>query len=189
MKFIVCSWLCGVTTIKSTDVQLELSFTWKFLEFVVWTASFRWPSIFLTHLGLTFLLIIIQKSGKYVAKGPMKHLEVLINELDKMAIKLNYIIIYLERGCLTLSAPEFFLRTSATTPNFFLTWRWHRWIWSKVRLNWIYSDKKWFYKKMLQIKTVEQNMLFLMVFYFNRSPVTAMILKSNRSGFLMIHKQ
>ena len=53
-------------------------------------ASFRWPSIFLTHLRLTFLLINIQTSGKYLAKGPTKHLEVLKNELDKMAIKLNY---------------------------------------------------------------------------------------------------
>ena len=37
-----------------------------------------------------FLLINIQKSGKYVAKGSKKHLELLKNELDKMAIKLNY---------------------------------------------------------------------------------------------------
>ena len=28
--------------------------------------------------------------GKYIAKGPKKHLEVLKNELDKRAIKLNY---------------------------------------------------------------------------------------------------
>ena len=33
---------------------------------------------------------LIQKSGKYVAKGPKKRLEVLKNELGKMAIKLNY---------------------------------------------------------------------------------------------------
>ena len=33
---------------------------------------------------------LIQKSGKYVAKGPNKRLKVLKNELDKMAIKLNY---------------------------------------------------------------------------------------------------
>ena len=32
---------------------------------------------------------LIQKSGKYVAKEPKKCLEVLKNELDKMAIKLN----------------------------------------------------------------------------------------------------
>ena len=57
---------------------------------MVSTTSFRWPSIFLTHLGLTFLLINIQKSGKYVAKGPNKRLEVLKNELDKTVIKLNY---------------------------------------------------------------------------------------------------
>ena len=41
-----------------------------------------------------FLLINIQKSGKYVAKGP-KHLLILKNELDKMAIKLNYMRLYL----------------------------------------------------------------------------------------------
>ena len=33
--------------------------------------------------------MLIQKSGKYVAKEPKKCLEVLKNELDKMAIKLN----------------------------------------------------------------------------------------------------
>ena len=33
---------------------------------------------------------VIQKSGKYVAKGPKKRFEVLKDELDKMAIKLNY---------------------------------------------------------------------------------------------------
>ena len=33
---------------------------------------------------------LIQKSRKYVAKGPKKRLEVLKNELDKMAIKLNH---------------------------------------------------------------------------------------------------
>ena len=33
---------------------------------------------------------LILKSGKYVAKGPVKCFEVLKNELDKMAIKLNY---------------------------------------------------------------------------------------------------
>ena len=33
---------------------------------------------------------LIQKSGKYVAKRPKKCLEVLKDESDKMAIKLNY---------------------------------------------------------------------------------------------------
>ena len=33
---------------------------------------------------------LIQKSGKYIAKGPKKRIEVLKNELDKIAIKLNY---------------------------------------------------------------------------------------------------
>ena len=36
------------------------------------------------------MLIIVQKSGKYVAKGPKKHLEVLQNESDKMGIKLDH---------------------------------------------------------------------------------------------------
>ena len=33
---------------------------------------------------------LIQKSGKYIAKGPKKCFEVIKNELDKMAIKFNY---------------------------------------------------------------------------------------------------
>ena len=33
---------------------------------------------------------LIQKSGKYVAKGPKKRFEVLKHELCKIAIKLNY---------------------------------------------------------------------------------------------------
>ena len=33
---------------------------------------------------------VIQKSGRYVAKGPKKRLQVLKKELDKMAIKLNH---------------------------------------------------------------------------------------------------
>ena len=33
---------------------------------------------------------LIQKSGKYVAKGPKKRLKILKNESDKRAIKLNY---------------------------------------------------------------------------------------------------
>ena len=34
--------------------------------------------------------VLFELSGKYVAKEPKKHLEVLKNELDKMAIKLHH---------------------------------------------------------------------------------------------------
>ena len=42
--------------------------------------------------------MLIQKSGNYVAKGPKKCLEVLKNELDKMAIKLNYMKLDIHAG-------------------------------------------------------------------------------------------
>ena len=44
-----------------------------------------YPKLDLQERGL------IQKSGKYVAKESKKRLELLKEELDKMAIKLNYI--------------------------------------------------------------------------------------------------
>ena len=34
--------------------------------------------------------VLFKLSGKYVAKEPKKHLEVLKNEMDKMTIKLNH---------------------------------------------------------------------------------------------------
>ena len=67
----------GITSTKSTAVhgyQLESCFSWKFSEFV-WSEQLVLDSQ--AHLGLTVLLINIQKSGKYIAKGSKKHLKVL----------------------------------------------------------------------------------------------------------------
>ena len=43
-----------------------------------------------SRVGLIRERGLIQKSGKCVAKGPKKRLEVLKNELDRIAIKLNH---------------------------------------------------------------------------------------------------